>query len=215
MDSIAVSWTPAAWRAGDMPAPRWPPPPAEQFVHGESQAPPPDWDKKLEEHARAAAEAALREGERLGYQRARSEFEPIEKNFQRSIAEIAELRPRLRRQAERQVVELALAVARRILRRQVTVDPEAVAGLVRSAVDSISLREIVQVRIHPSQQRSVSEALDRLGAPGGLRIEGDPSLEAGALVIETDRGAMDCSVFTQLDEIERGFTDVIGEGDYR
>lgn len=187
------------------------PPPFERVGDREPQPAPRDFQKELEAHARAAAETARREGEDAGYQRARAELAPLEQQLQQSIAQIASMRPTLRRQAELQVVELALAVAKRILRRQITVDPEAVMGLVRSALDAISVREIVQIRVHPSQHGAIAAMLERMGVPPGVRVEGDSALEAGGVVIETERGSMDCSVFTQLDEIERGFADIIGQ----
>lgn len=211
LDADVVEWSPFDWtRAGD-PSPSRAPQRAASSSAEPSRTLPADWERQLEDAARKASQAAFVEGERAGFERARGEFAPVEQSYQRGIAEMAALRPRLRREAERQVVDLAIAVARRILRRQITVDPDAVAGLVRTALEHVSLREIVEIRVHPSQQRIVTEVLDRMGSPGGLRVEGDAALESGALLIETHRGTMDCSVFTQLDEIERGFTDLLGE----
>ena len=46
----------------------------------------------------------------------------------RAIDELAGLRPRLRQEAEADLVQLALAIARRVLRREIAVDPEALHG---------------------------------------------------------------------------------------
>ena len=44
---------------------------------------------------------------------------------------------------------LALAIARRILHRELTVAPEALLGLVKAALEKIGGREIHRVRVSP------------------------------------------------------------------
>jgi flagellar assembly protein FliH len=51
----------------------------------------------------------------------------------RSIEEVSSLPGRLRREAEADTIQLALAIARRVLRRQIAIDPEALHGLVLGA----------------------------------------------------------------------------------
>lgn len=208
--STAISWTPAPWSgAGSTSAMSVPP--FESARDGRSEPAQRDVQRELEEQTRIAVAAARREGEAAGYQKAKLELAPLEQRLQQSIAELAALRPSLRRQAERQVVDLALAIAKRILQRQITVDPDAVAGLVRSALDAVSVRDVMLIRVHPSQHGAVAASLERMGLPSAVRVEGDATLELGGVVIETERGSIDCSVFTQLDEIERGFADIIGQ----
>jgi flagellar assembly protein FliH len=48
-----------------------------------------------------------------------------------------------------------------------------------------------------------------LGLPERIEVIADKKLERGALLIETERGELDASVETQLEEIERGFADLI------
>lgn len=172
---------------------------------GGADAAPPDWEALVRE----AREEGRREGESSARRDYETELEGLRARLVRSIEALAAYRPRLRQQAERQVVELALAVARRILRREVTVDPEAVGGLVRSALDNLSLREVLSVRCHPSFAAPIQAGLERLGAPVAIRVESDPCLEAGGVVIETNHGVLDASVNVQLEEIERGFADLL------
>lgn len=171
----------------------------------EAPAAPQDWELRVQR----AREEGRRDAETAARQAATEEIAALQHRLLQSIETIATFRPRLRLEAERQVVELAIAVARRVLRRQITIDPDAVAGLVRSALDGLSLREVVSVRCHPASASSIQAGLERLGAPPALRIEPDSSLESGAVLIETTYGVLDASVATQLEEIERGFTDLI------
>ena len=49
--------------------------------------------------------------------------------------------------------KLALAIARRVLRRELAVDPEALHGLVLAALEKLQGQEICRVRVHPVARR--------------------------------------------------------------
>jgi len=125
----------------------------------------------------------------------------------RAIGELAQFRPRLRHEAEGDMIRLSLAIARRILRREMSVDPGAMHGLVLGALEKLQSQEITRVRVHPSQVAPVDACL-REAVPG-TRVEviGDPAREAGSMVFETTHGNLDASIDCQLQEIERGLTD--------
>jgi flagellar assembly protein FliH len=104
-------------------------------------------------------------------------------------------------------VKLALAIARRIVHRELAIDPDAMRGLVIAALDRLQGQEIARVRAHPQLAAGLAEPLRKLAQTSPVEIVPDPSCERGALIFETDRGNLDASVETQLQEIERGLAD--------
>jgi flagellar assembly protein FliH len=105
------------------------------------------------------------------------------------------------------MVRLSLAIARRILRREMSVDPEAMHGLVLGALEKLQSQEIHRVRVHPSRAAAVDACL-RQNLPGtSVEVVADPSREPGTVIFETTRGNLDASVDCQLQEIERGLAD--------
>lgn len=115
----------------------------------------------------------------------------------------------MRRQLEEDLVHLAVAVARRILHRELSVDPEALGGIVRAVLDRMDAREVHRLRVHPADAPYVEKRLSEWQTPPAMSIERDASLERGAIVLETARGSVDASIETQLREIDRGFTDLV------
>jgi flagellar assembly protein FliH len=105
------------------------------------------------------------------------------------------------------VVELAVAIARRVLHREISTDPEALLGVVKSACERVNSRELKRLRVAAADAAVLQEHRARIGLPAGLEIAGDPGLAAGSAIFETARGEMDASVETQLDEIGRGLAD--------
>ena len=101
-------------------------------------------------------------------------------------------------------------MAHRILRRQLLADPEAILGIVKAALDRVEAREILRVRVVPDDAGRVRDLLAARGLPPGIEVVADPGLERGAFLIDTSRGTLDASVTTQLQEIERGLTDLVG-----
>lgn len=161
--------------------------------------------KRLEQERAAAFEAGRQAAQSAANQESQAHYERLS----RSIEELAGCRLRYRQETEREVVQLSLEIARRILRRELTVDPEAILGLLRAGLESVSLREVLEVRIHPAYAEVVRNALQRMGAPAAISIVGDPHLEPGAVSVETRRGGFDASAETQLEEIQRGFADLM------
>ena len=168
-----------------------------------------EFEARLQQERAAAFEAGQREAELAAQAAARQELLEHYERLSRSIEDLAGCRDRYRSEVEHEAVQLSLEIARRILRRELTVDPEAVLGLLRAALEPVSMREVLEVRIHPSHAEIVRDALHKTGAPAAIAITGDPHLEPGAVLVETRRGGFDASAETQLDEIQRGFADLM------
>src|ERR1039457_504672 len=171
---------------------------------------PPDSRERLaqlqqqhEQRLHEARDAGVREGEASGRQRAAAELQPVIDRLARSIEEIGGLAA----EAEADLVQLSLAIARRVLRRELAIDPEALHGLVLGALEKLSGQEISRVRVHPAHVALVTESLRLNSASAKVEVIADPSRELGTVVFETQRGNLDASVESQLQEIERGLAD--------
>lgn len=164
-------------------------------------------EAQYQQKIREARASGLREGEVAGRNRAAADLQPVMERLTLSIQEIANLRVRLRGEAESDVVQLALAIARRIVHRELTSDPDALRGLVLAALEKLKGQEISRVRVHPSHLATVKSALQPALNGGLVEVVSDPSRELGSVIFETSRGNLDASVDSQLQEIERGLTD--------
>lgn len=105
------------------------------------------------------------------------------------------------------MLKLSLSIARRILHRELATDPEALHGLVHTALQKLQNREISRVRVYPAGADSVKASLERIGAAPAIQVVADSSLKNGDLIFETSFGELDASIDSQLHEIQRGFAD--------
>src|SRR5580698_5386304 len=137
--------SPVPWRQVGAAAPAQP-----------AKAPAPDNSAQLAQLAQVEAQyqqkvrdshaAGMREGEIAGRNRAAADMQPVFERLTRSIQEISSLRPRLRQEAEGDVVKLALAIARRVIRRELAADPDALRGLTMAALEKLQGQEISRVK---------------------------------------------------------------------
>jgi flagellar assembly protein FliH len=162
---------------------------------------------EYERKVKDAHAAAFREGEAAGRSRAMAEVQPVIERLVRTIEEIGQLRHRLRREAEADTIKLSLAIAHRVLRRELAMDPDAMRGLVTAAVEKLHSQEISRVKVHPAHAPQIAALLR--GGPLHINAEvtADASLPPGGVVFETNHGNLDASIDSQLQEIERGLTD--------
>ncbi len=166
-------------------------------------------EREWRERVAEAHATGFREGEAAGRSRAAAEVQPVVERMARSIEDLAGMRPRLRREAEADVVKLAIAIARRVIRRELAVDPEALRGLALAALEKLQVQEISRVRVHPSQAAALTALLRERSCGTAVEVISDAASNPGAVVFETSRGNLDASVESQLCEIERGLADTL------
>jgi len=108
-------------------------------------------------------------------------------------------------QVEGEVVQLALAVARKILHREAQVDPDLLMGLVRYTLEKLRDGTRVKLRVHPSSVTTWQQEL----AGDNLEVVGDSKIAAGTCAVDTELGTTAVSVDAQLKEIEQGLIDLL------
>jgi flagellar assembly protein FliH len=163
--------------------------------------------QQCEQRVSEAHAAGVRESEAAAKTRASAEVQAALEKLAHSTAEIAQMRPTLRKQAESDTIKLALAVAKRILRREIAVDPDAIRGLVVAALEKLQTQEIHRVRASAPHAPAMTAILRQTAAHASIEVIADASLAPGTVVFETNQGNLDASVDSQLREIERGLAD--------
>ena len=142
-----------------------------------------------------------------GREQAGIELQPVLEQLGKSVAALASMRTRIRTEAEGDLLKLAISIARRVLHRELTLDPESIEGLIRVALEKLQTRELSRVRVHPDQQPAIRNSLERFANSQKVELIADSSMQCGDVLFETAHGTLDASIESQLSEIERGFAD--------
>jgi flagellar assembly protein FliH len=160
----------------------------------------------LESAMVTAKREAFEAGHREGEQNARAALSPVFERMNASIVELVNMRPDLRRGAEKDAVELSLQIARRVLHRELSIDGNALNALARVVFDRLARTESWQLTIHPQFAEAIRGGLPA-GTADKVRIDADPTCALGTVVVRSAEGVIDASVDSQLAEIGRGLMD--------
>jgi flagellar assembly protein FliH len=170
----------------------------------------PDPAREAAKQLEQARREAFEQGATAGRKDAELQILPAFEKMAANLAELARLRETLREETLHDLVRLATMIAARIVHREVVIDPDALAGLVKASFAKLQAREISRVRMHPGLEPLVRKCLEQCGSPKNLILSADPALQPGELFFDTSQGLLDASVDTQLREIERGLIDKLG-----
>ena len=164
----------------------------------------------LESKFQEGRQRGLAEGVAAARKEAEAQVQPSLERLAHAIRELADCRRRVREEATAELVQLSVAIAARILHREITIDPDAVQGLIKAAFDKVQARESVRVFLHPAHEAAVRRYVELAGTASKVEIVSDTALNRGDIRLETSQGQLDASIDTQLREVERGLADRIG-----
>jgi flagellar assembly protein FliH len=139
----------------------------------------------------AAAEEGRAEGLRAGIGQARA-----------ALAALEEAQAAWLARAEVEALDLAVEMARRILGRELRLDPAAVGEGARAALQAAGRRRSLRVRLHPDAVTQLRGGPAGLGSPAegsALELLADPTLLPGDVVVETEAGQVDGRIGSRLE----------------
>jgi flagellar biosynthesis/type III secretory pathway protein FliH len=178
-----------------------------------------EFDRNLAEETRRSFEAGRERGRQEGRQaECEAQAATLAAGDQQRVRQATEMiesfaqeRDRYLQSIEHEVVELALAVAARILRREAQMDPLLLTGAVRVALGQLSGSTQVKLLVPADELDLWTESIALLPnlalKPIVLAGEG---MRLGDCRIETSLGSVDLGIRAQLGEIARGFFDRAG-----
>jgi flagellar assembly protein FliH len=162
--------------------------------------------QELEEVEKRAYEEAYAKGRAEGLASAERETRPQLQQLQARVERLDAIIGTLARplqeldaEVEDQLVQLALTVARHLVRRELRIDPSQVIAIVRETVALLpaSARD-VRVHLHPEDAAVVRE---KLATPTGERVwtvVEDPVMGRGGCRVTTDTAQIDARLETRI-----------------
>ena len=162
---------------------------------------------KLKEEARVEGRVeGFETGRQDGFQDARSEMQQTVAEFREALDVAAQNVERAIADwyvaSEQNLSELSIAIATRILGKELSVSADTITELVREAVRAVATADKIRIRVNPFDASILATNKDLVLAAHptvrGVEIVEDPSMVGGAK-IESDSGAIDATIQTQLE----------------
>lgn len=182
--------------------------PAQRSAHAAAPPPPPpaaapepaEARPSFAELEREAFMKGYAQGERAGAEAAAKRGDATLRRLAQTVEELAGLRTELIQKTERQVVELALAIAGRVLRREVSIDRELLIAMARIALERLGENTSATIRLNPDDYAFIG-AKAQVGDSSLVRVVADPLVSTGGCLVQSDFGLIDAGIDAQLGEM--------------
>ena len=170
---------------------------------------------KGEKDGMAAAQASIAAETKKERETIRQESQPVLGILQQLAAIMNENRQQLMAQAESDLLLLALDIAKRLVGRELAVDPESIRPLANEAIGLVTDRSGLTVRVNPEDFRVMEEIIPNLKTVfpdlGAVKIEADPTIERGGIMAATREAEVDMRLATRLSAFEEAILGYSGQ----
>ena len=145
-----------------------------------------------------AFEQGLAEGREAGRAQVRVQVEQLAGMFY----DLAKPFEELDAQVERELLTLAMALARQIVRRELKADPTQIIGIIREAIAALPVAaRDVRVHLHPEDAAVVRQNLAPTESERAWQIVEDPVMARGGCQVTTATSRVDARLETRLGAI--------------
>lgn len=156
-----------------------------------------------------AFQKGFQAGEKSALDSLRTEVDAAVQSMTRAIAEIQNLRQEIYHSIEREVVELALSIARKVVCQEIKINPEVVVCVAREALSQVDVPGKIKIRLNPADLQFITSAQGRISEilhqMDNVTLEAEEGIASGGCLIETNLGDIDARIEKQFQVVEDKF----------
>ncbi|HBG46107.1 MAG TPA: hypothetical protein DDW94_03865 [Deltaproteobacteria bacterium] len=165
----------------------------------------------IEAIEKEAYEKGFMAGEKAGFEFGARKADVYFSGLEGIIQELASFRESLFSACENEMAVLSLAIAKKVVQREVEIKEDGVLDCVRTALKAVVAGGEIAIRVNPREIEVVSrnrpELLKYCGGARGLSVEPDELVSRGGCVISTNFGEIDSTITSIMSEIEEKLAD--------
>lgn len=167
--------------------------------------------QEILENAQSEAESLRQisrsEGLEDGKKEGQDQISEIINQALETLNEAIKQRKKIIKDSESEIVRLSLKIAEQIIHNEVSVNKDAVMNIVAEAINRVSDRENVIVKVNRDDVEYIKKYKDKLsGIVDGVKnlsILEDSQVDPGGCVVETNLGFVDARISTKISLIEQ------------
>ena len=177
--------------------------PAEDKEDKDDKAPSADEIKE------AAFQKGFLEGKRVGFESGSKKADSVIDSLNKTLGQLEDIRQKIYRETEKEVAQLALSIARKIVCHEVKITRETVACVAREALSRVDNPAKIKIKLNPDDLQFINDTPSQLSHflhdVDNIRFEAEASIQKGGCLVETDRGDIDARIEKQFEAIEELF----------
>ena len=152
------------------------------------------------------------QGHKEGYEKGSAEVERLVDRMHRILEAVMQRREEILADTESQIVELVILMARKVIKILSENQKNVVMANTLAALKKVKTRGEVTLRVNLEDVKLTSEHAQEFIAHveniKGITVLEDSSVERGGCIVETDFGAIDARISSQLQELENKILEV-------
>lgn len=164
---------------------------------------------EIDEIKEAAFQKGFLEGKRIGFESGSKKAEAAIDSLRQTLEQLANVRNDIHQEIEKEVTQLALSIARKIVCHEVKITQETVACVAREALSRVNNPGKIKIKLNPHDLQFIKNTRSQfsrfLGNVDHILFEAEESIQSGGCLIETDRGDIDARIEKQFQAIEESF----------
>jgi flagellar assembly protein FliH len=165
--------------------------------------------REIEEKAYAKGFAR---GEKAGIESGGDKIESVVNSIKKGLSELIKIRQNIYLETEKEIVKLAMAIARKIVCNEIIVNKDTVVNVFKEAVKKVEINEKVKVRLSCKDFQFIKSEkpsiIDKITNIENVGFEMDESIHDGGCIIETESGDIDSRIEKQFQAIEEAFESI-------
>ena len=151
----------------------------------------------------------LNDGESTGLELGIQKIKPLISSIKEALIQLNAIRDETYLQLEKEVVELALAIAQKVICREIATDKETVVCIAKEALAKVDDPGKIIIKMNPSDLQFINETkyqLSNLTADvNNVTFEAEENIQSGGCIIETELGEIDARIEKQLQAVKESF----------
>lgn len=160
----------------------------------------------------SAYQEGYKEGNELGYSDGQNEVNRLVERVHKIVESVMVRRDEILCETEQQIVELVLLMTRKVVKTISENQKTIVLSNILAALKKIRSRGTVTLRVNVDDIKlttaHVDEFIKRIENVNGINIIEDSTVDKGGCIVETDFGAIDARISSQLAELETKIMEV-------
>lgn len=183
--------------------------------------------KKVEESIKEGYAKGFSNGQEEGFKKGYQDgFESGKKeSFQKLLdffgildkaaKEISNFKENVMRESENEIAKLSLSIAKKVINRELLLDPSVVISVIRDALSKIYYKKKFIVYVNPldlelvkKEQEKVTSVLENFES---FIIKPSSQVEPGGCIVETESGTLDARLESKYEKVKESVIKAIGE----
>ena len=165
--------------------------------------------EKVEEIKKEAFQEGYDEGYKVGMQKRYDECESLSIQANTFLKQLSSLRKVVRLRAEKELVLLALKIAKNVIAEEIKLDDSVLKGIVSAALQETEMRGKIYLYLNPlDYEFMVSSKYDLekyLNDEQSLMVRKNTELKQGSIFVESEGEVIFRSIESQFEKIESSF----------